>query len=77
MYIAWHFENGKPQIQGIFDNEELAQKACVANFDCYHFIEMNKIYINSEDTTEICLYKNPDGTFKTRKELILEQGGFM
>lgn len=68
MYIVWHFENEKPQIQGIFDDEKQAQNACCEG-DCYHFIEVNKIYKESTDTTDISLYKCPDGRFRSGKEL--------
>ena len=70
MYVVWHFIDDNPQLQGIFDKEEDAQNACEL-YDCYHFIEKNKLYLNTEDTTNLALYRVENG-FITYKEIINE-----
>lgn len=72
MYIVWHFENNQPQVQGVFDNEKLAQEACVVG-DCYHFIKLNKIYVETIESSDLCLYKCTDGKFKTRKQILFAE----
>lgn len=68
MYITWHFVDDKPQILGVFDEEKDAQEACEL-YDCYHFIEKNKIYQETEYITDIAFYKTDEG-FKTYEDIV-------
>lgn len=68
MFVVWHFVNDLPQLQGIFDLEEDAKKACEI-WDCYHEMEKNKIYPENINTTELALYKVPSGSFKLAKDI--------
>lgn len=63
MYMVWFFENNNPKIKGIFENEEFARKVCDIG-DCYHPIELNRIYKEEVNITDIAQYKYPDGQFK-------------
>lgn len=74
MYIVWHFIDDIAQLNGVFDNEEDAQNACEI-WDCYHFIEKNKSYNESINSTDVAYYKVPSGKFKTFAEIFKEENG--
>lgn len=68
MFVVWHFIDDVAQLQGVFDKEEDAQNACEV-WDCYHFIEKNKVYTESVESTDVSYYKVPSGKFKTFEEI--------
>lgn len=72
MYLVWHFDNNHPQVQGVFDDEKLAQEACEVG-DCYHFLELNKVYQETSEASDISLYKVADGVFKMAKQILSEE----
>lgn len=68
MFVVWHFIDDVAQLQGVFDKEEDAKNACEV-WDCYHFIEKNKVYTESVESTDVAYYKVPSGKFKTFEEI--------
>ena len=73
MFIVWHFTKYRPvgQLQGIFDNEEMAKNACSVG-DCYHPIKVNTFYEQDIEVSDVAFYKCPSGDFKNCNEYLRE-----
>lgn len=69
LYLLWQSTKDGAKLMGVATSEGQAKRLCVATGDAYMQVQSDVCTREDVDTTPLCKYRLPDGTFGSYEDL--------